>query len=194
MMEWLYFGIRSRSASYPWECVMAASAFTSIRCALAMVAPGLLCRSSRHRRRCGDALGRFAAAAAPRTLSTCWQSRRPACPWMRVLKPPGTIRVLLSNVPCAPTEKPPLVNRGGSGLVPEAGIEPACLSARDFLTTSTFAAALCNAGRSWSGARLHPSLAAVGARRLLSTHFPCCRLGLARRWLGCRNIQGVRRL
>ena len=40
---------------------------------------------------------------------------------------------------------------------------------RDFLTTSTFAAALLNAGRSWSGARLHHSLAAVGARRLLST-------------------------
>ena len=54
-------------------------------------------------------------------------------------------------------------------LVPEAGIEPARLSARDFLTTSTFAAALLNAGRSWSGARLHHSLAAVGARRLLST-------------------------
>ena len=61
------------------------------------------------------------------------------------------------------------MNRGGSGLVPEAGIEPARLSARDFLTTSTFAAALLNAGRSWSGARLHHSLAAVGARRLLST-------------------------
>ena len=62
----------------------------------------------------------------------------------------------------APTEAAP-------ELVPEAGIEPARLSARDFLTTSTFAAALLNAGRSWSGARLHHSLAAVGARRLLST-------------------------
>ena len=70
-------------------------------------------------------------------------------------------------------------------MVPEAGIEPARLSARDFLTTSTFAAALLNAGRSWSGARLHHSLAAVGARRLLSTPSQSWNLGLARRWLGC---------
>jgi len=54
-------------------------------------------------------------------------------------------------------------------MVPEAGIEPARLSARDFLTTSTFATAQHLAGRSWSGARLHHSLAAAGARRLLST-------------------------
>ncbi|WP_325343762.1 hypothetical protein, partial [Xylophilus sp.] len=44
------------------------------------------------------------------------------------------------------TDSPLYVNRGGSGLVPEAGIEPARLSAKDFLTTSTFAAALLNAG------------------------------------------------
>ena len=57
----------------------------------------------------------------------------------------------------------------GFEMVPEAGIEPARLSARDFLATSTFAAALLDAGRSWPGARLHHSHAAVGARRLLST-------------------------
>ena len=67
-------------------------------------------------------------------------------------------------------------------MVPEAGIEPARLSARDFLTTSTFAAALLNAGRSWSGARLHHSLAAVGARRLLST--PSEEPFGSRAWLG----------
>ncbi|MNF96417.1 hypothetical protein D3C84_792080 [compost metagenome] len=59
--------------------------------------------------------------------------------------------------------------RTASKLVPEAGIEPARLSAGDFLPTSAFAAALRIAGRSWAGARLHHSLAAVGARRLLST-------------------------
>jgi len=34
------------------------------------------------------------------------------------------------------------VNRDGFGLVPEAGIEPARLAARDFLPTSAFAAAI----------------------------------------------------
>lgn len=47
---------------------------------------------------------------------------------------------------------------------------------------------------SWSGARLHHSLAALGARRLLSTPSQALDLGLARRWLGCWNIQGFRRL
>jgi|GEM_PF-2936312 len=65
-------------------------------------------------------------------------------------------------------------------MVPEAGIEPARLAARDFLATSAFAATLRNAGCSWSGARLHHSLAAVGARRLLST--PSRALAWA--WLG----------
>lgn len=69
----------------------------------------------------------------------------------------------------AKNESPPLHHQGWLWLVPEAGIEPAHLSARDFLTTSTFAATLLTAGCSWSGARLHHSLAAVGARRLLST-------------------------
>lgn len=49
--------------------------------------------------------------------------------------------------------------------MPEAGIEPAHLSVRNFLPTSAFAAVLQFAG----GARLHHSLAAAGARRLLST-------------------------
>ncbi len=78
----------------------------------------------------------------------------------------------------------PRVSGGGFGLVPEAGIEPARLSARDFLPTSTFAAALLNAGRSWSGARLHHSLAAVGARRLLSTPSQA----IARAWLGVGSV------
>lgn len=54
----------------------------------------------------------------------------------------------------------------------------------DFLPTSTFAAALLNAGRSWSGARLHHSLAAVGARRLLSTPSQA----IARAWLGVGSV------
>ncbi len=43
------------------------------------------------------------------------------------------------------------------------------LRAADFLTASAFAAPDRRRSGSWSGARLHHSLAAVGARRLLST-------------------------
>ena len=54
--------------------------------------------------------------------------------------------------------------------MPEAGLEPARrMRSRDFPAASAFAAGAGLARRSWSGARLHPSLAAVGARRLLST-------------------------
>src|SRR5690625_4340131 len=65
---------------------------------------------------------------------------------------------------------------------------------RDFRTTSTFAAILPIAGCSWSAARLHRSLAALGARRLLSTPSRRCMSGLARRWLGYDRIQGFRRI
>ena len=57
---------------------------------------------------------------------------------------------------------------------------PTSFPGANFHPTSTFAAALLNAGRSWSGARLHHSLAAVGARRLLSTPSQA----LAWAWLG----------
>ncbi len=74
----------------------------------------------------------------------------------------------------------------GRELVPEAGIEPARLAARDFLTTSAFAA---SARCWWSGARLHLSLAALGARRLLSTP---SRAG-AWAWLGVGSDAGASR-
>jgi hypothetical protein len=66
--------------------------------------------------------------------------------------------------------------------VPEVGLEPTSLAAEDFLTTSAFAAVLHEAGRSWSGARLHHSLSTVGARRLLST--PSLGPFDPRAWLG----------
>jgi len=66
-------------------------------------------------------------------------------------------------------------------VVPGAGIEPARLAAGDFLTTSAFAATV-STQCSWSGARLHHSLAALGARRLLST--PSEALYGAKAWLG----------
>ena len=67
-------------------------------------------------------------------------------------------------------------------MVPEVGLEPTSLAAEDFLPTSAFAADLHGAGRSWSGARLHHSLSAVGARRLLST--PSLEPFGSRAWLG----------
>ena len=67
-------------------------------------------------------------------------------------------------------------------MVPEVGLEPTSLAAEDFLPTSAFAAVPHRAGRSWSGARLHHSLAAVGARRLLST--PSLGSFDPRAWLG----------
>ena len=66
-------------------------------------------------------------------------------------------------------KKPPLVEQGRlSKLVPEAGIEPA----RPFRVEGFsyhFGFRRQRERCSWSGARLHHSLAAVGARRLLST-------------------------
>ena len=66
-------------------------------------------------------------------------------------------------------KKPPLVEQGRlSKLVPEAGIEPA----RPFRVEGFsyhFGFRRQRERCSWSGARLHPSLAALGARRLLST-------------------------
>jgi len=65
-------------------------------------------------------------------------------------------------------------------MVPEAGLEPACLAARDFRPTSAFAAV--RRGRTfvgWSTPSPWP-FQAVGARRLLSTPSPV--RGLARRW------------
>ena len=53
------------------------------------------------------------------------------------------------------------------------------LRAADFLPTSAFAALIARSG-SWSGARLHHSPVAVGARRLLSTPSHA----FARAWLG----------
>jgi len=46
-------------------------------------------------------------------------------------------------------------------MVPEAGLEPACLAARDFHPTSAFAAIWRGAGCSWAGARLRPGRLAV---------------------------------
>jgi len=49
-------------------------------------------------------------------------------------------------------------------VVPEAGIEPARLAARDFLPASAFAAggfSRRKSRRSWAGARLRPGLAAL---------------------------------
>ena len=66
-------------------------------------------------------------------------------------------------------KKPPLVEQGRlSKLVPEAGIEPA----RPFRVEGFsyhFDFRRQRKRCSWSGARLHHSLATVGARRLLST-------------------------
>ncbi len=68
--------------------------------------------------------------------------------------------------------------RSGTGLllsqpqqmVPEAGFEPARPGGRGiFVPLRLSPPPLGNRRRSWSGARLHPGLAAVGARRLLST-------------------------
>ncbi len=83
--------------------------------------------------------------------------------------------------------------RTAPGLVPEAGIEPARPRSRGIflpLRLSPPTHMRC----SWSGARLHHSPAAVGARRLLSTPSQPYRPGLARRWLGYKSIQGFRRI
>ncbi len=50
-------------------------------------------------------------------------------------------------------------------MVLRAGLEPAHLSARDFLTTIAFATFTV----SWSGLYLHHSIATLDARRLVST-------------------------
>jgi hypothetical protein len=54
---------------------------------------------------------------------------------------------------------PVQARNGSDGTdMPEVGLEPTSLTAEDFLTPTAFAAVLREAGRSWSGARLHPSL------------------------------------
>ena len=51
-------------------------------------------------------------------------------------------------------------------LVRLAGLEPARLASRDFLTTIVFTTGIC---RLWSGLYLHHSISALGACRLVST-------------------------
>jgi len=69
-------------------------------------------------------------------------------------------------------------------MVPEAGFEPARPRGRGiFVPLRLSPPPLASRRRSWSGARLHPGLAAVGARRLLSTPSRP-EAGLARRWRG----------
>ena len=51
-------------------------------------------------------------------------------------------------------------------MVRLAGLEPARLASRDFLTTIVFTTGIC---RLWSGLYLHHSISALGACRLVST-------------------------
>ncbi|KAG0892122.1 hypothetical protein G6F32_017463 [Rhizopus arrhizus] len=76
-------------------------------------------------------------------------------------------------------------------VVPETGIEPVRPCGRGIflpLRLSPPARKRC----SWSGARLHHRLAALGARRLLSTPSPVT----TGAWLGVGSarVQGVRRI
>ncbi|MNV17684.1 hypothetical protein D3C71_1084800 [compost metagenome] len=70
----------------------------------------------------------------------------------------------------------PVQAAGAAGGARDRNRTGTALRPRDFLTTSAFAASAER--RSWSGARLHHSLAALGARRLLSTPSPVFQPGL----------------
>ena len=125
---------------------------------------------------------------------------------MRSLMAPGSADDRLTGLPCGSSDDDdgvcrlcgnPPVRAGPSPRASTVGARDRSRTGtaarpRDFHAASAFAAGagrlVAGQRRSWSGARLHHRLAALGARRLLSTPSPLSRSsrarGLARRQLG----------